>query len=90
VNGTQPAAAAALAERLLATLADDFEIEGHRLKLGMSVGIAIYPTDGIDAKTLIMNADAALYRAMAEMHGIAMFFEPEMGARSFTRILADV
>jgi diguanylate cyclase (GGDEF)-like protein/PAS domain S-box-containing protein len=85
VNGTQPAAAAALAERLLATLADDFEVEGHRLKLGMSIGIAIYPTDGIDAKTLMINADAALYRAKAETRGMAMFFEPEMGARLHER-----
>ena len=85
VNGTQPAAAAALAERLLATLADDFEVEGHRLKLGMSIGIANYPTDGIDAKTLMINADAALYRAKAETRGMAMFFEPEMGVRLHER-----
>jgi diguanylate cyclase (GGDEF)-like protein/PAS domain S-box-containing protein len=85
VNGTQPAAAAALAERLLATLADDFEVEGHRLKLGMSIGIAIYPTDGADTKTLMTNADAALYRVKVETRGMAMFFEPEMSARLHER-----
>jgi EAL domain-containing protein (putative c-di-GMP-specific phosphodiesterase class I) len=47
----------------------------------MSVGVAIYPTDGTDAKTLMVNADAALYRAKAEMRGSALFFEPEMGVR---------
>ena len=80
-DGAQPAAAAALAERLLAAFADDFEVEGHRLKLGMSIGVAIYPTDGADAKTLMTNADAALYRAKAETRGMALFFEPEMSAR---------
>jgi len=84
-EGAQPAGAAVLAERLLATLLDDFKIEGHYLKLGMSIGVAIYPADGTNAKTLLTNADAALYRAKAETRGMAMFFEPEMSARLHAR-----
>ena len=84
-DGTQPAAAAALAERLLDVFAYDFEVEGHSLRLGMSIGVSIYPTDGADAKTIMTNADVALYRAKAEMRGSAMFFEPEMGARLHER-----
>src|SRR5450759_3585009 len=84
-GGAQPAGAAVLAERLLATLLDDFKVEGHCLKLGMSIGVAIYPTDGTDAKILMINADAALYRAKAETRGMAMFFEPEMSARLHER-----
>ena len=84
-DGAQPAAAAALAERLLAVFGDDFEVEGHCLKLGMSIGVAIYPADGANAKTLLTNADAALYRAKAETRGMAMFFEPEMSARLHER-----
>jgi diguanylate cyclase (GGDEF)-like protein len=80
-EGEQPAGAAVLAERLLATVADDLEVGGHRLKLGMSIGIAIYPIDGDDADALMICADAALYRAKAETRGMAMFFEPEMSAR---------
>jgi diguanylate cyclase (GGDEF)-like protein len=82
-DGEQPAdaAAAALAERLLTAFVDDFEVEGQRLKLGVSIGAAVYPTDGTDAKMLMVNADAALYRAKAEFRGMALFFEPEMGAR---------
>ena len=84
-DGAQPATAAALAERLHANLVDDFQIEGHRLKLSMSIGIAIHPTDGADAKTLMINADAALYRAKADFRGMTMFFEPEMSARLHER-----
>ena len=80
-NGAQPATASALADRLLATFRDDFEVEGHQLKLGMSIGVAIYPTDGTDAKALIANADIALYRAKAEFRGSALFYEAEMGDR---------
>jgi diguanylate cyclase (GGDEF)-like protein len=80
-DGEQPATAVALAERLLAAFVDDFEVEGQRLKLGVSIGAAVYPTDGTDTKTLMVNADAALYRAKAEFRGMALFFDPEMGAR---------
>jgi diguanylate cyclase (GGDEF)-like protein/PAS domain S-box-containing protein len=80
-DGGQPATASALADRLLTTFRDDFEVEGHQLKLGMSIGVAIYPTDGRDAKALIANADIALYRAKAEFRGSALFYEAEMGDR---------
>jgi diguanylate cyclase (GGDEF)-like protein/PAS domain S-box-containing protein len=73
-----PAMVAALAERLFASVADDIEIEGHRLRVGLCIGVALFPTDGADATALLANADAALYRAKAEGRGTVRFFEPEM------------
>jgi diguanylate cyclase (GGDEF)-like protein/PAS domain S-box-containing protein len=52
-----------LAQKILATLRPDYDIEGHTFHVSSSIGIAIYPTDGEDAETLLKNADAALYRA---------------------------
>ena len=80
-NGPQPAAAEALARRLLAAFNDDFEVDGHRMQVGLSIGGAVYPSDGADAKTLLANADAALYQAKAEARGAVRFFEPELGVR---------
>ena len=80
-NGPQPETAKALSERLLAAFKDDFEIDGHRMQLGLSIGGAIYPTDGADAETLLANADAALYQAKAEMRGSVRFFDAELAAR---------
>ena len=80
-DGAQPAAAAAIAERLLALVADDVEIEGHQLRIGISVGVAIYPNDGADATTLLANADAALYRAKEDGRGTIRFFEADMDKR---------
>src|SRR5712692_7534364 len=74
-DGPQPSTAEALAECLLATVAGDLNIEGQQLRIGISVGVAIYPHDGIDAATLLANADAALYRAKAEGRGTIRFFE---------------
>ena len=76
-----PTHAARVAERLLAAVGDDFAIEGHRLHVGMSVGIALYPIDGADGGALLANADAALYRAKAEGRGSIRFFEPDMDQR---------
>ena len=80
-DGAQPAAAAKLAERLLAAFADEFEVEGYRLTLDATIGGAVYPADGTDAKTLMINADVALYRAKAEARGSVLFFKLQMGTQ---------
>jgi diguanylate cyclase (GGDEF)-like protein/PAS domain S-box-containing protein len=85
-EGEQPAAAMALADRLLAAFVDDFSVDGRDLQIGLSIGGAVYPTDGRDAKTLMVNADTALYRAKADMRGSALFFEPEMSVRQVERL----
>ena len=77
-DGPQPSTASTLAGRLLAAVADKFEIEGLQLRIGLSIGVAVYPTDGTDAKSVMNNADAALYRAKAEARGSVRIFEPEM------------
>ena len=80
-DGPRPAKAEAVAERLLAAFTDEFEVEGQRLKLGISLGGAVYPNDGTDVKTLMANADAALYRAKTEMRGTAQFFAADLAIR---------
>jgi diguanylate cyclase (GGDEF)-like protein len=80
-EGSQPAAAEGLARRLLATMVDELEIDGRRLRIGLSIGVAVYPDDGTDMATLLGNADAALYRAKADGRGTIRFFEPDMDKR---------
>jgi diguanylate cyclase (GGDEF)-like protein/PAS domain S-box-containing protein len=80
-NGDHPALAEAIAARLHAAVATDLELSGQRLHVGVSIGIAIFPTDGADATTLLNNADAALYRAKAAGRGKTRFFEIEMDNR---------
>ena len=77
-NGDQPALAESMAERIHAAVAIDRELGGQHLRVGISVGIAIFPADGTDATTLLNNADAALYRAKAAGRGKTRFFEIEM------------
>ena len=78
-GGPQPEKAAAVAERLIACISEDVEIEDRRISIGATVGGAIYPADGANAKTLMINADIALYRAKAAARGSVVFYEPTMG-----------
>jgi diguanylate cyclase (GGDEF)-like protein/PAS domain S-box-containing protein len=80
-NGEQPAIAEAIARGLLEAVATDLEINGQHLRIGISIGVAIFPDDGADAATLLNNADAALYRAKTAGRGTTRFFEVEMDNR---------
>ena len=58
--------AIAIACRMLEVFKLDFDLKQQSLHISVSIGIAIYPADGEDAKTLMKNADVALYRAKDE------------------------
>lgn len=70
-----------LIDRLLAAFVDDFEIEGHILSQALSIGVALYPEHGTDGKTLMKNADAALYQAKVNEAGSVRFFEATLDAK---------
>ena len=74
----QPESAESLAHRLIASFAEPVVIDGYQLTVGTSVGIAIYPANGTDGRTLLSNADTALYRAKGDGRGTFRFFEPWM------------
>ena len=57
-----------------------FEIDGHQILIGASVGIAVAPLDGDRRRVLMKNADLALYRAKSEGRGTYHFFEQGMDA----------
>lgn len=77
----QPAEASALAPRIIDSLSRPYDIDGHQVVIGTSVGIAIAPTDGTSADQLMRNADLALYRAKRDGRGTFRFFQPEMDAQ---------
>ncbi len=76
----QPSDAKMLAERLIAAIGAPYELDGHQVIIGTSVGIALLPDDGNDTDALLKNADLALYRAKADGRGRYSFFAPEMNA----------
>ena len=62
----RPEDAKLLAERIIAMMSVGFDLEGHNILTGVSIGLALMPEDGADSATLLKNAEMALYRAKAE------------------------
>jgi diguanylate cyclase (GGDEF)-like protein len=81
VGARQPADATGLAQRIVDMLGQPFDLAGHQLHIGVSVGIAVSPSDGDDPDQLMKNADLALYRAKEDGRNGFRFFEPEMDAK---------
>ena len=77
--------ATALARQIVEVIHAPFDLGGHIVNIGISIGIAIAPTDGVNPDQLLKNADLALYRAKSEGRGLYRFYEPEMDLRMRTR-----
>ncbi|OQW57981.1 MAG: diguanylate cyclase [Proteobacteria bacterium SG_bin9] len=78
IDGKQPDAAMQLAERLGEAVRKEFDFNGKPIRLGLTIGISIYPHNGTNAATLLANADVALFRAKSKSRGSIRFFEGEM------------
>jgi diguanylate cyclase (GGDEF)-like protein len=85
VGASQPTDATSLASRLIEAISAPYELTSHQVVVGLSIGIALAPDDGLDPDQLLRNADMALYRAKADGRGVYRFFEPEMDARMQAR-----
>jgi diguanylate cyclase (GGDEF)-like protein len=77
-QGDQKQCATALAHTLLEKITAPYDIDGNRIVIGISIGIALAPRDGEDASQLLKNADLALYRAKSDGRNGFRFFESEM------------
>ncbi len=74
-----------MARKILAAQADSHVVEQHQLHVTASIGISTSPEDGMDAETLIKNADTAMYQAKAKGHNGYQFFRKEMNLRAVKR-----
>ena len=77
--------ALAVADRIVAALGEPFRIEGQKLTISTSVGVAFYSGMGGDSDDLLRQADLALYAAKARGRGCFARFEPWMEDRERER-----
>ena len=70
--------AARVADRIIGALSMGCQIDGHYLHISPSIGICLYPDDGVDVETLMRHADAAMYQAKAAGRNNYQFFTERM------------
>jgi len=78
INGQE---VVSLAQALIATISEPYDIDGHQIIVGASIGIALAPADGDTPDQLLRNADLALYRAKEDGRGGYHFFERGLDQR---------
>jgi diguanylate cyclase (GGDEF)-like protein len=78
--------AAAAADRLLRSFQGPLSVDGHRLQVSLSMGIAIFPEDGFSFEELLKHADSAMYQAKKNGRGRYEFIRPPITAVSLTGV----
>lgn len=77
---------ATLARKIIEAISEPIQVLSHRINIGTSVGVAVFPDDGGDGTTLMKNADVAMYAAKAAGRGVYRFFEPAMSEAAQLRL----
>lgn len=85
-----PEEAATIAARMIGEIGAPIELGGMHLRVGASVGIAVYPEDGADAPSLLKSADTAMYDAKALGKGTYRFFNSAMTDHAKARLLLEM
>jgi diguanylate cyclase (GGDEF)-like protein len=78
--------AATVAQRIVNELAAPFVIDGHSVYVSASIGVSVYPSDGVDPDVLLKNADTAMYRAKQNGRNAYQFYLPHMQIRAAERL----
>jgi diguanylate cyclase (GGDEF)-like protein/PAS domain S-box-containing protein len=78
--------AAKFAQKLLDAISVPLEIEGHEIVVTASVGISLFPGDGMDPDTLVKKADMAMYHAKGQRSNSYSFYPESMQASSLERL----
>ena len=84
-----PADAEKAAAHLLDALTLPFTVEGHSIRIGASIGIAVFPDHGKDSDQLLQQADVAMYAAKRRGKNMLVVFGPELGTAARERLILE-
>jgi diguanylate cyclase (GGDEF)-like protein/PAS domain S-box-containing protein len=85
----EPDDAANVAQKVIEIISLPFMLDGNEANIGTSIGIGIYPENGLDSASLVRNADAAMYHAKDNGRNNFQFFSPEMNDKAFERLALE-
>lgn len=86
----EPQDADQVARRILEAVSAPVSVHEHELATSVTIGIAVYPGDGVRADELLKNADAAMYSAKGRSRGTCAFYRAEMNQRALQRLDLEV
>ena len=75
-----------VADKILTKMATPFNIEGHQIFSGMSIGVAVYPDDGNDFDALVKAADTAMYHAKEAGRNTYRFYTEQMNVETTSHL----
>ncbi len=78
--------AATVSQRIIDAVSEPFDVNGSKVTIGASVGIAIFPKDGSDYQTILKSADMAMYQAKEEGKNTYRYFSTELNAEASRRM----
>jgi len=78
-----------VANKLLVTLARPIEISGHEISSTVSIGVSIFPEDGLDTDELLKHADIAMYKAKEAGKNNCQFYTKGMNATAVNYLLLE-
>jgi diguanylate cyclase (GGDEF)-like protein len=81
--------AARVALRIINTVSQPFNLDGHEVIVTTSIGISLYPDDGKDVVTLIKNADTAMYHAKDQGRNNFQFYNQSMNSTAYERLVLE-
>jgi len=85
----KPEDAGDLAQRIIDVVSAPIVLHEHRVSVGATIGIAVFPGDGDDAEALVRNADAAMYTAKQSGRGAHAFYRSSMNERALYRLRVE-
>lgn len=78
-----------IAQKLIENLTNIFEIDSHKIHIGASIGISVYPNDGKSAVELVRNADTAMFNAKKSGGNRLQFYDESMSNRLRERLILE-
>lgn len=81
---------ATTAQKILSAIARPFKLQGQEFRVTASVGISIFPQDGLDEQTLKKNADIAMYQAKQKGKNNFQFYSEKLNADSLERMTLEL
>src|SRR5688500_14058283 len=80
---------ATVAEKLIASLTENFVIAGREVHVTASIGVSSYPADAQDMRSLLKNADIAMYRAKEQGRNTFQFYSDQINVHSVERLTLE-